>query len=569
MELNALTRWESIGLDLYKRGQLGDELDRLAKYSKYNTAVNKKKQFSRTQEQLNEEIADEIEQATVDEGARDVYIKHVIYLYCTLRRFFKGFSVGYGGKSIFAILSTIIKTKGKPGKLWSGVKAALTSSDSISYGLFLGGFLTAFEQIMRSTHTGKINAQNNNNNAETGSISNVNGSAENGSSSDSQPNPLPEFLSKLLGQNPNKKLSRTLRVFLASAVASLAFLFLPNYSKLGISMFFFVRALEILGKLGCERGILPRINHGDTLLMAVASAQVIWGWLFFRDSVEPSYLHFLDYQGGRYFYVQRAFAVVGQSGSQFLSQQAKLMQELNSWRVKNNFSPIILPEKPQEGYNFPSARHLACEILHPQTKFCTKDFIEFFRAAYLRALPVYTPVYILPLLLFRLKSLIKSPITNSVATALGVLRSSLFLASYCSIAWATACCVNNIAHHSTASGFIAGFVAGLTVAIEKKGRRIELALYVLSQAIPSFTRTMQYYSIFPRIKHAEFAVFMLSMSIIMHAYVIKPHLLRRSYLSLLTFFFGSGLNVIKKDKTNNLPASTPNHSVQLLQHNEE
>ena len=35
-------------------------------------------------------------------------------------------------------------------------------------------------------------------------------------------------------------------------------------------------------------------------------------------------------------------------------------------------------------------------------------------------------------------------------------------------------------------------------------------------------------------------MFVGSIAVIMAAYVLRPHLLRRSYLSLLLFFFGSG-----------------------------
>ena len=42
MELNALTRWESIGKDLYARGKLGSEIERIKQFSKMLSAARKK-----------------------------------------------------------------------------------------------------------------------------------------------------------------------------------------------------------------------------------------------------------------------------------------------------------------------------------------------------------------------------------------------------------------------------------------------------------------------------------------------------------------------------------------------
>ena len=46
MELNALTRWESIGKDLYARGKLGSEIERIKQFSKMLSAARKKQRQS-------------------------------------------------------------------------------------------------------------------------------------------------------------------------------------------------------------------------------------------------------------------------------------------------------------------------------------------------------------------------------------------------------------------------------------------------------------------------------------------------------------------------------------------
>ena len=46
MELNALSRWESIGKDLYARGKLGSEIERIKQFSKMLSASRKKQRHS-------------------------------------------------------------------------------------------------------------------------------------------------------------------------------------------------------------------------------------------------------------------------------------------------------------------------------------------------------------------------------------------------------------------------------------------------------------------------------------------------------------------------------------------
>lgn len=72
------------------------------------------------------------------------------------------------------------------------------------------------------------------------------------------------------------------------------------------------------------------------------------------------------------------------------------------------------------------------------------------------------------------------PLCSKVA--LGVLRSSLFLSLYCTLAWRGACAGFNLTGRTTGA-VIAGscWVAGFAALVEKRSRRMELALYCLSR----------------------------------------------------------------------------------------
>ena len=66
--------------------------------------------------------------------------------------------------------------------------------------------------------------------------------------------------------------------------------------------------------------------------------------------------------------------------------------------------------------------------------------------------------------------------------ALGVLRSSLFLSLYCTLAWRGACTGFNVAGRTSGAVIASScWVAGMAVLVEKRSRRMELALYCLSR----------------------------------------------------------------------------------------
>jgi hypothetical protein len=68
---------------------------------------------------------------------------------------------------------------------------------------------------------------------------------------------------------------------------------------------------------------------------------------------------------------------------------------------------------------------------------------------------------------------------------------------------------------------------------------VELALFVLSHALRSQWRTMVEMRLVRNLPHAEVWLFVVAMGVIMHAYIRRPSLLRRTYLSLFRWFFGS------------------------------
>jgi len=100
-------------------------------------------------------------------------------------------------------------------------------------------------------------------------------------------------------------------------------------------------------------------------------------------------------------------------------------------------------------------------------------------------------------------------------------------------------------HAPVAIAVIAGLAAGSANILEKKSRRIELGLYVLSYAIQSAIECWASWGwlhgqgIFASMYHSPFtsqAILSLAFSIIGHAYVRYPKAIRTSYLGAMQSF---------------------------------
>lgn len=116
-----------------------------------------------------------------------------------------------------------------------------------------------------------------------------------------------------------------------------------------------------------------------------------------------------------------------------------------------------------------------------------------------------------------------------------VARSSAFLASFIALAWAPILYLRKIVNDDTMYGPLLGSIAsGLSVLIEKKNRRRELAMYVLPRAMESWwikmTRSGYIRGDF---SNGEVWLFSLSAAVVMQSFYFDPESVHPSVYRLL------------------------------------
>lgn len=397
----------------------------------------------------------------------------------------KGFIIGYTGKIFINILYPILNIlKGR--RVGLSIKAILFKAQH--WGLFAGSLLATYNSFMYES----------------------------------------KKYVKLI------ELIKNFRALIAGALAGLSLIWVPKENRWSIVLLTFVRAFELQVKLLHKSGSLPTVPHSDVLLMGLASSTMLHTWVYRPHTLDPSYNGFLTKQSQTHPVIRKALGDM-QIG------KALDIEAINKVRAE------IMKAKPLTeslGYD----KWNAGEILFPN-KSMIGHFGSFFIKGMKLALPVYIPVFAVPILMFYPNQLLKKPFDTTKRLIQGIIRSSVFLTTYCASGVASlpilrslGLTYSNFGAFSQIIFFISGLIAGCSTLIEKKGRRIELALYVLSKGLEARWNQISAELNKRNIaipKNGDVLVFAYSFAIIAHVYHNHSEMLRDSYMALLAKFLDS------------------------------
>jgi hypothetical protein len=320
---------------------------------------------------------------------------------------------------------------------------------------------------------------------------------------------------------------RRFRGALAGVLGGLSLLWVPHDKRWPIVSFSLVRALELQALLAHKAGLVPGVPHSDVALMCAASASMLHSWIYHPKTLDAAYAGFLQKQS------QQPTAVRQMLGDMFAGRPIDLAA-INKERAQ--LGQALLASATD--YDEQPTRLL----LHPGAS-GPLNTVRFFARALAFAVPVYLPVFSVPILLFYPQLLLKRPVETARRVLEGVARSSLFLSLYTTCGFNTVILLRNMgltyANTGRAAHLIfalAGVVGGASTFVEKKSRRIELALYVLTKAIEGrWNQVVQ--TGFKPWKNGDVLVFMYCFAVFAHAYTSHRELMRSTYSGLMSKFF--------------------------------
>ncbi|KAF8627859.1 hypothetical protein AX15_004206 [Amanita polypyramis BW_CC] len=366
-----------------------------------------------------------------------------------------------------------------------------------------------------------------------------------------------------------RKKTRRWHAALAGAIAGgLAIIWEKRSRREIIAQQLFVRGLQgSYNSFTTKHNI--RVPHGDVLVFSLACSQIMYAFLLRPDTLSRPY-------------------------RSWISEASKVPPEcirMNLGLVKNNTfdvrdldqicaKPDITPtnltdlktlrdqffSSPPTDTSLYYPRYGPCSAVHPALSSCMSVPLDRFFAVFKWMLPIYSALHFAPAILFKWKAFTQDPGKVFVKAGLGSVRSSAFLGVFVVIYQSLFCFKHNT-HRilselkvsssaassallgipqdvidlliSKSSFWLIGFAAGLSLFVEEKRRRGELAMYVLPKGLESlWTAARGKGLVFGTGKWGETLLATIGMGMVMSTYQNDPQHLSGLVRRILYQFIG-------------------------------
>ncbi|KAL0255686.1 hypothetical protein I308_100493 [Cryptococcus tetragattii IND107] len=333
----------------------------------------------------------------------------------------------------------------------------------------------------------------------------------------------------------------------AGAVGSLGLLWEGKSRRRGVAQQMFVRGLQASYNQYTPRfGI--HIPHGDLLLFGACCGQIMFAFLMSPETIPkeynnwilaasrvPSFAILANRTQVRQGYIQDA-----------LVQEAlnyKGITATNRRRLENVLQKIRGGQQPDA---------VPCGMVHPWCNSCTETNFRRFFAVCRFMLPVYSALHLIPMLVLRRHHVKRDPVRMMARALWGIGRSCSFLGVFVVIYQVLFCARVQALEKSRGSNFIRnllkrkevfwalGFTTCLSLIVEEKKRRAELAMYVLPRALESAWSGARKRAWVPLVPFGETILGAAAMAMVMDSYKHQPDAMSGIVRRLLFQLVGPG-----------------------------
>ncbi|KAF0715396.1 Aste57867_3399 [Aphanomyces stellatus] len=299
------------------------------------------------------------------------------------------------------------------------------------------------------------------------------------------------------------------RTVVAGVAAGSGVVFLDHSRRRSLALYTFVRALQSLYNIAKARNMWhfwgSHWPHGDALLFAITSAQVMYCFILRPDILPKEYFAFIHRAGP---VATKVLNFTQRSLRGGAIEPTEVMRFL-----EDKGSPVVYRLATAHPANLP------CSLIHHGSESCTVGFAQTFWKAARATFPLYLSLNIVPRIVLRFHRFIKTPLISLLKGTWGGVRSTAFLGGFVAMYQATVCLQKSLFRSdSKISYFVAGLVASTAVLLEAKSRRSELALYVLPRALDLLYITLRDKRVLSDLPYGEVILFACSMGAIMFCY---------------------------------------------------
>ncbi|PRQ59716.1 putative transmembrane protein [Rosa chinensis] len=268
-------------------------------------------------------------------------------------------------------------------------------------------------------------------------------------------------------------------------------------------------------------------RHGDSLLFSIACAQVMYAFVMRPESLPKSYHEFIQKTGPVAQPVYKAVRECCRGYRVDIASLADYLAEKGRSDIKLEEFPSILP----------------CSVIHPHTNSCLVHNATATSATFRKTFPLYFSLTFVPFVVLRLQKFLAAPARTFMFAVKDSVRSTAFLSAFVGIFQGVICLHRKVASKDNKLVYwIAGGLSALSVLLEKKARRGELALYVLPRAGDSLWYILVNRHLLPDIKNAEVFLFCLCMGGIMYYLEHEPGTMAPFLRGLIRRFLASRIS---------------------------
>ncbi|KAF8806205.1 hypothetical protein BYT27DRAFT_7243013 [Phlegmacium glaucopus] len=328
-------------------------------------------------------------------------------------------------------------------------------------------------------------------------------------------------LSKRAQQLLIRKQTRRWHAALAGAIAGgLAIMWEKKGRRGIISQQMFVRGLQgSYNAFTTKRGLY--VPNGDVLVFSLACGQIMYAFLLRPDTLPRSYTTWIAQASKAPLGSIRMNHDLVRNGTFNIKDLDEIVLRpditaFNKSDLLSLRSQLVDPSSILTGQTTPYfLRYAPCSAIHPALSSCLSVPLDRFFTVSTWMLPIYGALHFVPAVLFKWKAFMQDPGKVLVKAGVGSLRSSAFLGVFV-IIYQTLFCYKHNLHRfltllrsgalqtnlltsplkrlpqwvidlliSKMSFWIPGLASGLSLFVEEKRRRGELAMYVLPKGLES------------------------------------------------------------------------------------
>ncbi|WVO12586.1 hypothetical protein L204_100191 [Cryptococcus depauperatus] len=310
----------------------------------------------------------------------------------------------------------------------------------------------------------------------------------------------------------------------AGAVGSLGLLFESKSRRTGVAQ----QYVSLLSSYTPRMGL--HIPYGDLIVFGACCGQIMFAFLMSPETIPKEYYSWIR-SASRVpeFAIQANRSLVRNNIiDENMAQKAldyKLITPSNRRQLK------VVLQQIRDGAKLTS---VPCEMVHPWCNSCLETNFRRFFAVYRFMLPVYSALHLIPMLVLRRHHFKRDPLGMLRRAGWGITRSCSFLGMFVTIYQTLFCARVQILQHQHGTQklrdllkkkqvfWAMGFTTCLSLLLEEKKRRAELAMYVLPKALESAWSSAKRRAWVPIVPFGEAVLGMAAMGMVMDAYKHQP-----------------------------------------------